>query len=108
MTMTGSIRRGVLALAVMAGFGTIAPSRADDMTAYALINRAAATQPIVAHPLRGGVTELEGSGGNIGVYAGPSGLFMVDAGIAVSRKKIEAALRKIESTKIRYVVNTHW
>ena len=51
---------------------------------------------------------LSGSGGNIGVLAGPDGLFMVDAGIAVSKRKIEAALRSVGSGPVRFVVNTHW
>ena len=88
--------------------GTASPASAEDLTPYAMINKAAAEQPIITHTLRGGVSALEGSGGNIGVYAGSSGLLMVDAGIAVSRQKIEAALQKIEPGKIRYLINTHW
>jgi glyoxylase-like metal-dependent hydrolase (beta-lactamase superfamily II) len=98
--------KGVLSLALI--LATAAPLHAEDMTPYAMINKAAAEQPIVAHSLRGGVTELEGSGGNIGVFATSSGLFMVDAGIAVSQQKIEAALRKIQPGKIQYLVDTHW
>jgi glyoxylase-like metal-dependent hydrolase (beta-lactamase superfamily II) len=33
---------------------------------------------------------------------------MVDAGIAVSRGKIEAALQKIQPGKIQTLINTHW
>jgi glyoxylase-like metal-dependent hydrolase (beta-lactamase superfamily II) len=101
-----SIRRSSLALALIVA--AAAPVRAEDPTPYAIINKAAAEQPVVAHALRGGVTELEGSGGNIGVFAGASGLLMVDAGIAVSREKIEAALRRIRPGKVHTVIDTHW
>jgi glyoxylase-like metal-dependent hydrolase (beta-lactamase superfamily II) len=75
---------------------------------YAMINAAAAADPVKVQTLRGGISMLSGSGGNIGVLTGPSGLFMVDAGIAVSQKKIEAALRTLGNGPVRFVVNTHW
>ena len=75
---------------------------------YSDINVAAAASPITVQSLRGNVSMLQGSGGNIGVLAGPDGLFMVDAGIAVSQKKIVDALHAIDPGKLRYVVNTHW
>lgn len=75
---------------------------------YSSINAAAAVDPVNVQQLRGGVVMLSGSGGNIGVLAGPDGLFMVDAGIAVSRPKIESALRSVGKGPVRYVVNTHW
>ncbi len=111
MTQSAKFAKNILQPAL--GFALIAalasPVLAEDMTPYAMINKAAAEQPIVAsHTLRGGVTALEGSGGNIGVYAGSSGLLMVDAGIAVSRQKIEAALQKIRPGKIDYLIDTHW
>ena len=58
--------------------------------------------------MRGNVSVLEGSGGNIAVLTGPDGVFMVDAGIAVSKAKIEAALKSLGGGPIKYVVNTHW
>jgi glyoxylase-like metal-dependent hydrolase (beta-lactamase superfamily II) len=84
-----------------------APAHAQG-TPYDMINADAARSPITATPMRGGVTMLSGSGGNIGVLAGKDGAFMVDAGIAVSRQKLEAALQKLGPRRIHYVVNTHW
>lgn len=75
---------------------------------YSTINLAAANSPITVHPLRGGVSMLEGSGGNIGVLAGPDGMLLVDTGIAVSQAKIETALAGLSKGPIRYAVNTHW
>ncbi|MGN6093052.1 MAG: hypothetical protein ACTHOL_11925, partial [Luteibacter jiangsuensis] len=59
------------------------------------INEAAATAPIESTPLRGSLTMLSGSGGNITVLNGKEGQFLVDAGIAVSRPRVEAALRAL-------------
>jgi len=50
---------------------------------------------------------LEGSGGMIGVLAGPDGVFMVDAQYAQLTDKIVAAIRKITPSPIRFLVNTH-
>jgi cyclase len=51
---------------------------------------------------------LLGSGGNIGVYAGDDGVFIVDDQFAPLTKKIKAAIGKISDKKIRFVINTHW
>ncbi|WP_421846337.1 MBL fold metallo-hydrolase [Novosphingobium sp.] len=75
---------------------------------YSTINAAAAADPITIQKLRGGMAMLSGSGGNISVLAGADGLLLVDAGIAVSRAKIENALRSVGKGPVRYVVNTHW
>ena len=56
----------------------------------------------------GNVYMLLGSGGNIGVYAGDDGVFIVDDQFAPLTKKIKAAIGKISDKKIRFVINTHW
>jgi glyoxylase-like metal-dependent hydrolase (beta-lactamase superfamily II) len=58
--------------------------------------------------LSGNVYMLLGSGGNIGVYAGDDGVFLVDDQFAPLTKKIKAAIGKISDKKIRFVINTHW
>lgn len=50
---------------------------------------------------------LEGSGGTIGVLAGPDGVFMVDGQFAALTQKIVAAIKQISNAPIRYMVNTH-
>ncbi len=50
---------------------------------------------------------LEGSGGTIGVLAGPDGVFMVDSQYAPLTEKIVAAIGKISSRPIKFLVNTH-
>nr|WP_184418279.1 MBL fold metallo-hydrolase [Rhodanobacter sp. MP7CTX1] len=72
------------------------------------VNAEAASGRITVHPLRGGVTELEGSGGNITVLTGSDGKFMVEAGIALSKKPIQNALDTLGAGSVKYVVNTHW
>lgn len=72
------------------------------------INQAAATTPIESTRLRGPLTMLSGSGGNITVLNGKEGQLMVDAGIAVSRPRVEATLRALGPGPVKYVVNTHY
>jgi glyoxylase-like metal-dependent hydrolase (beta-lactamase superfamily II) len=72
------------------------------------INEAAAKAEITVEPLRGGLSVLSGSGGNITVLSAKEGKLMVDAGIAVSRPRVEAALDKLGPGKVKYLINTHY
>jgi len=56
----------------------------------------------------GDVSMLTGAGGNIGVCAGPDGVFMIDDQYAPLTDKIRAAIGKISDRPIRFVLNTHW
>ncbi|HEY4194800.1 MAG TPA: MBL fold metallo-hydrolase [Mucilaginibacter sp.] len=68
----------------------------------------AAKSPVKVTSLRGNISIIEGSGGNILVFTGPDGKLMVDAGISVSEMKIKAALAKISKDPIKLLMNTHW
>ena len=68
----------------------------------------AAKSPITVQKLRGGLTMLSGSGGNVILLAGKKGNLMVDAGINVSEKKMKAAIAGINPAPIKKLINTHW
>ena len=51
---------------------------------------------------------LEGSGGNIGVFVGDDGVFMIDDQYAPLSEKIKTAIRGLSDKEIKYLVNTHW
>ena len=72
------------------------------------IRSEAAKAPIAVHRLRGNVAVLEGSGGNVAVLTGRDGKVMVDAGIAVSRPQMAAALAGLGSEPVTHLINTHW
>ena len=55
----------------------------------------------------GNVYMLEGSGGNIGVSAGPDGLLMIDSQFAPLSEKIRAALGKLGGEDPKFLINTH-
>ena len=57
--------------------------------------------------LSGNVYTLEGSGGTIGVLAGPDGVLMVDSEFAPLTDKIVAAIKQINPGQIRFLINTH-
>jgi glyoxylase-like metal-dependent hydrolase (beta-lactamase superfamily II) len=50
----------------------------------------------------------DGAGGRIGVLIGPDGVFMVDASYAPVTDKVIAAIRRLSSAPIRFLVNTHF
>ncbi len=68
----------------------------------------AASSPVSLHTVRGRLTVLEGSGGNMLASFGDDGMFLVDAGIAVSEAKIRESLTTLGSPEVAVVVNTHW
>lgn len=63
---------------------------------------------IKATAVSGAVHMLEGAGGNIGVSAGPDGLLIIDDQFAPLAEKIDQALGKIDGSKPKYLLNTHW
>lgn len=68
----------------------------------------AATAKIIVHKLRGSVSVLEGSGGNIAVLTGQVGKLLVDAGITASRPRIIEALDSLDAKPIKRLINTYW
>jgi len=68
----------------------------------------AAKAKITVQPLRGNVTALRGSGGNIAVLTGRDGKLLVDAGYSTSRPQITEALAGLSAEPIRHLINTHW
>jgi glyoxylase-like metal-dependent hydrolase (beta-lactamase superfamily II) len=68
----------------------------------------AAKSPVTLQKLRGNLTLVNGSGGNILVMAGKTGKLMVDAGINVSEMKMKAALASLNDAPLKYLINTHW
>ncbi len=83
-------------------------AHADVMSPVLDINEEAATAPIKVQALRGNLSVLTGSGGNIVVLNSPGGKLLGDAGIAVSKPRIEAALAAIGPAPIRYLIDTHY
>lgn len=72
------------------------------------IKSEAAKAPINVHHLRGGISVLEGSGGNIAVLVGRAGKVLVEAGIAVSRPQVATALATLGPEPVIHLINTHW
>ena len=62
---------------------------------------------MIVHPVAGNVSYIEGSGGNIGLFAGDDGVFLIDDQYAPLTDKIVAAVRTVSAEPIRFLVNTH-
>jgi cyclase len=54
------------------------------------------------------VSVLIGQGGNIGVFSGPDGTFIIDDQYEGDGEMISAAVAGISELPITYVLNTHW
>ena len=96
------------AAAAAAALRPVAAFAAEETGIVDTIKQAAATDEITVVKLRGNVYVLTGSGGNIAVLPGEDGKLLIDAGIAVSQKKIAAALQGISPDPVQQLVNTHW
>jgi len=51
---------------------------------------------------------MVGAGGNLGVSVGPDAVFVIDDQFAPLTPKIEAAIAKLSSKPVKFVINTHW
>jgi glyoxylase-like metal-dependent hydrolase (beta-lactamase superfamily II) len=68
----------------------------------------AAQAKIETHPLRRGISVLEGSGGNIAVLTGKDGKLLIDSGFTVSKARIVEALSNLGTDPLTQLINTHW
>src|SRR5215472_1691526 len=73
-----------------------------------IIRDAAASAKINVTTLRGNVSVLEGSGGNMGVLTGPDGKVLVDAGIPGTRTRITKAFASLSNDPVKRLINSHW
>jgi glyoxylase-like metal-dependent hydrolase (beta-lactamase superfamily II) len=64
--------------------------------------------PVEDRDLGHGIHMLESFGGNIGVLAGEQGVLLIDAEWPQLHDKVLAAVSKISTQPVRYLVNTHW
>lgn len=62
---------------------------------------------VTIHPVAGSVSYIEGRGGNIGLFVGEDGVFLIDDQYAPLTEKIVAAIRGVSNEPIRFLVNTH-
>lgn len=86
--------------------GTIAT--AEVTSPVLLINSEAESAEVKIQHLRDNVSLITGSGGNIVVLSGRQGKLLGDAGIAVSKARLQAVLATLGPAPVKYVVNTHY
>ena len=59
-------------------------------------------------PVRDGIYMVVGAGGNTTVQVGDDGVLVVDTKLATASEALLAAIKKISTQPIRYIVNTHF
>src|ERR1700746_2787196 len=92
-----AIRFSFVVLAALAIMAVLANAHAPDFSKV----------QIKTNKISNNFYTLDGSGGTIGVLAGPDGVFMVDTQFAPLSEKINAAIKQISDRPIRFIVNTH-
>ncbi|MEE2964985.1 MAG: MBL fold metallo-hydrolase [Acidobacteriota bacterium] len=53
------------------------------------------------------MVQRSGGGGNVGVFAGPEGVLLVDSLFAPLAERLVAAVRTVSDADIRFLINTH-
>ena len=66
-----------------------------------------AQQPIQVLQVQGNVYVLSGAGGNSTVQIGKEGVLVVDTGLAASAPNVIAAIRKLSTAPVLFIINTH-
>ena len=64
--------------------------------------------PVKQELVAGPVHVLYGGGGNVGVSAGPDGVFVIDDQYAPMTPGLLGAIREFSDKPVKFVVNTHW
>ena len=105
-----SRRRFVLSASLLSTAAWLCPRQifAEAENIVVTARKRAETATITTQTLRGNVSALIGSGGNIGVLTGTDGKLIIDSGYLTSRAKISEALSKLGSEPIKHLINTHW
>ena len=80
----------------------------DEESLVVASRKAGETANVTVQALRGNVSALIGSGGNIAVLPGDDGKLIIDSGYLGTRSKIAAALSSLSPDPIKHLVNTHW
>ena len=113
--MTNFTRRRFLASASVAAAAayvdrrTLYAQNKVELPAVVAEGRAAgAKAKITTQALRGKVSVLMGSGGNIAVLTGPEGKLLVDSGYSTSQPQITEALQALSADPVEHLINTHW
>jgi glyoxylase-like metal-dependent hydrolase (beta-lactamase superfamily II) len=96
--------------AILGGVGPLARRvvAKEELSLVDVMRNGAAEAKLTVEALRGGVHVIIGSGGNIGVLAGPDGKLLIDGGLAGSKPKIQAELMKLGAEPVKHLDNTHW
>jgi len=105
-----SRRRFIVSTGLTAAALGIAPSYvwAASQKLVEKARQSGVTAKITTKSLRGNVSALIGSGGNIGVLSGPEGKLVIDSGYAGSQHQIADALAGVSREPIKHLINTHW
>lgn len=87
-----------IAISISLLLGLISPSHGQDFDSVA----------ITTTKLGDNIYMLQGAGGNIGLVTGDDGVFMIDDQFSPLTPKILAAVAKVSSEPVKFVLNTHW
>lgn len=87
-----------ITLVILFLLSCITPLQADDFS----------TVEITTQKITDKLHMLQGKGGNIGVFTGEDGIFLVDDQFAPLTEKIKKSIAKLSDKEVRFIINTHY
>ena len=78
------------------------------MLGHSILAAARDEAGLTVQRLTDSISVLFGNGGNVGVFSGPEGTFIIDNQYADDGELIGAAVAEISKLPISHVLNTHW
>jgi len=106
-----SRRRFIASAGLAATAVCVVPHRVfggEESLVVAASRKAGETANITVQALRGNISALIGSGGNIAALPGGDGKVIIDSGFLGTRSKIAEALSGLSPDPIKHLINTHW
>ena len=98
--------RVAAAVAACAALSLVGRSVVEPLRAAPQVSGAASSDGLEILEVRSNFFVIAGAGGNVGVQVGDDGVVVVDAGSAASASAVIAAITRITSKPIRYVIDT--
>ncbi len=98
----------VISLAVFALFVPATVTAHEHESHREQVEKKVATPQADVVAVRGPISMIQAGGGNIGIFSGDDGVFMIDSSYAENNPAVDAAIMTITEQPVKILMNTHW
>ncbi|MGH1404920.1 MAG: MBL fold metallo-hydrolase [Alphaproteobacteria bacterium] len=103
------LKNGFLALLATVAICGVTPAMAESHNHHDHgASESAQALKATTHKITEHIYMINGKGGNVGLFVGEDGAFLIDNEYAEATPAILSAVKAITQDKVRFVINTHW